>query len=627
MFYVRIDRQPAYGVVGHLAMAVFLCSLIATAGQAHGQSAYCPIGTPTISQPQAGDVLGSGGELCYAWCYHPGDQDKDADENIVQDDVTVYWAKVGPATFKWGDFIGHRVLLQTTNGSGDLTLTSYAKNNYMDGESDDCYSEWTIPYPSYSWDDGGDRPTKYAADSDATPDDVTVKVVKVDTLVWETYDDNTTLDTLPDASKRIYPGVKNLDDFANWTKRKKVTVKATVTPVVADADVTFSKWDVDDPYSDTAGNPVDDDDGPDNYGLGSSMATYAATNASGEATVTLTVSVKPGDNFKIAAATSALRVDEMTQLAADGHEALPDTVKLSAMLTVWRKLHVQVDSMGKEYVTGQSTSLEAMKLTDDPQQWQVTPSQFADYNEDWDLNPNTGAGNWFDVLGNTDDDIYIAAGDLTTDADTGDPYRVEFQGFPGDGSDPLRGEIPQPNTSALADAFDDAYVTVDLTTVSENNNSDAPWHYNLDSDTDDWEEYMYELRALRTTASEFWYVHIVGGYDNLHPDDDNDPSTEVSADGGTSISTPQSAMVFNETARDTAAQHGWTPAQTTHSLKGVVLHEIGEHFNLDNDAGENNNTHVMWAATTDAQEDKYKDIPLVFNEDNKYDIRDSPVGP
>src|SRR4030042_54187 len=60
----------------------------------------------------------------------------------------------------------------------------------------------------------------------------------------------------------------------------------------------------------------------------------------------------PGDNYKIAASTNQTRLGEMTQAMADGQETLPATVVLSSMLTTWRKLWIERDSMDTVAQTG-----------------------------------------------------------------------------------------------------------------------------------------------------------------------------------------------------------------------------------------------------------------------------------
>ena len=116
--------------------------------------------------------------------------------------------------------------------------------------------------------------------------------------------------------------------------------------------------DVDDPFSDD--RPVDSNgpEGDDNRGepaLGSLNASVAETDACGIAETVFTVSMQPGDNFKVAAACDAnylegLVAEGVELKDADGNLLATDQGSDTEMLTVWRRLHVEVDSMGN--VTG-----------------------------------------------------------------------------------------------------------------------------------------------------------------------------------------------------------------------------------------------------------------------------------
>jgi hypothetical protein len=67
------------------------------------------------------------------------------------------------------------------------------------------------------------------------------------------------------------------------------------------------------------------------------------------ARVTFTVSMQPGDNFRAGASLVQTAIDGTTQTQADTNNP-PQYVKFTEMLTVWRRLHVELDSMGP--VTG-----------------------------------------------------------------------------------------------------------------------------------------------------------------------------------------------------------------------------------------------------------------------------------
>ena len=172
-----------------------------------------------------------------------------------------------------------------------------------------------------------------------------------------------------DVGLRIFPEKLNPSD--GDINRKTVTVKATVG--VANTWVYFRNFDVDDPSYNVA--PVDDDSGtnidkPDNRGSigglkegllicsqNSALGTcQAKTDANGIATVDFRVTMQPGDNFEIAASTDeqylrGIRVSA-TDLRDSAGQLIPISESVSAnakrshMLTVWRFVHIEVDSMG-----------------------------------------------------------------------------------------------------------------------------------------------------------------------------------------------------------------------------------------------------------------------------------------
>lgn len=170
-------------------------------------------------------------------------------------------------------------------------------------------------------------------------------------------------------SLRIFPDKKYPDDTTN---HKTVRVKA----VIGQPNVTvyFRNFDVDD--------PTDDPDIDENGSIGNDnregrvigqpyppsaagiLATDSLlcqptlngvrcpTNANGEAVAYLTVTKQPGDNFVVAASTDDSYLTEVeingTSLKDSTNNSLPTMkAKRTELLTVWRKVHLEVDSMGQ----------------------------------------------------------------------------------------------------------------------------------------------------------------------------------------------------------------------------------------------------------------------------------------
>jgi hypothetical protein len=171
---------------------------------------------------------------------------------------------------------------------------------------------------------------------------------------------------------RIFPDRPSWDSAGDYTS---VLITATVTPPVPLTSVKFTSFDVDDPSSTAA--PVDDEDqNSDNRGTidqfqddedisdisGSKHRTEVYTDATGKAHALFHVTRQPGDNWRVAAGLVDIGGNCFaSQGVEDGSlhclypredpvdheldwEAMPNEYT-SPMLTVWRRLHFERDSM------------------------------------------------------------------------------------------------------------------------------------------------------------------------------------------------------------------------------------------------------------------------------------------
>jgi len=190
--------------------------------------------------------------------------------------------------------------------------------------------------------------------------------------------------------RRIFPGKQNPGDSAA-ASRKLVDLVATIDPPISGVTVYFKLWDVDDPFDQLHGpNAVDpnpatpenegmipnvdlidgNSDGPDNRPDPEIIDVITGeTNEYGKAIITREVSMQPGNNYRAAATCIDDVVDppapdqvQVTQADADAlsvkyaADGTPQRngdfsgyqcpVVWSEMLTVWRRLHVDLDSMG-----------------------------------------------------------------------------------------------------------------------------------------------------------------------------------------------------------------------------------------------------------------------------------------
>ncbi len=85
--------------------------------------------------------------------------------------------------------------------------------------------------------------------------------------------------------------------------------------------------------------------GPDNRGSDPGVVTgTGTTDVNGEARFTVTVSMQPGNNYRAGASVVQIAINATTQAQADTNSP-PQNVLFTNMLTVWRKLWVERDTM------------------------------------------------------------------------------------------------------------------------------------------------------------------------------------------------------------------------------------------------------------------------------------------
>jgi hypothetical protein len=175
--------------------------------------------------------------------------------------------------------------------------------------------------------------------------EVTVNVLVCDiTLEWVEKD--SPLDENPNSGegKRIFPGKQTQTDSTN---REKVTIRASITPKLSGKTLFFKVFDIDDPY--TNDKPIDTNGskGGDNRGgTGTLSVSSASTDSAGKAESELTVTLKPGDNFRIGCDLKSLSNVSNDNIPANNEVAVENQPgRYSKLLTVWRKLHIEVDLM------------------------------------------------------------------------------------------------------------------------------------------------------------------------------------------------------------------------------------------------------------------------------------------
>jgi len=437
------------------------------------------------------------------------------------------------------------------------------------------------------------------------------------TVTWETYMDNIPIDQHPvippNGGKRIFPDKKSYDD-TNAADRKKVRVKATITPAVDNRKIYFKGWDVDDPST----NPIIDTydcpsgpSGPDNYGTGASLSSSdAITDGSGEARVTLTVSMNPGDNFKIAASLDGsefnpLNPGAMKQEMADGLEPLPASVFMSEMLTVWRKLHIELDSMAEVAATGpemnrvigtaDSYNYDAgeNKTTADLGQdlaacWEET-KEF--HFENGSYTPSGGSSYTpFKTISHWGDDELVVFGNCSSESKVYVLLDEDNQNI-----------LPKlPDTIKTNSIFDDCYIL--CVSDAPGSTQDVPFQRNLGGASTSGSDISNAARRDSATyeADGYWVVYVLSIF-QLGYSQDKDPNTDPGQAGVTEDSW-QASVIPLENIRDAAACYGHN---ATTLEQQAAAHEIGHQVLKEGDSAHRPDTIMQAGLPVAAQYEKF----------------------
>ncbi|MCI0378569.1 MAG: Ig-like domain-containing protein [Gemmataceae bacterium] len=380
---------------------------------------------------------------------------------------------------------------------------------------------------------------------------------------------------------RIFPDKITPTDVLD---RRKVEIRATVNPAIAGVKVYFAAVDVDDPSDNTSPVDQETEDGneiPDNRG-DSELPTFGAwTDANGVARVQFDVSRQPGDNWR---AVASCRLGDLGGIRGKQNDALElrvvdgngnflptATARVSEVLTVWRRLHVEVDSMGLvegNEVTG--VIIDVDSHPDLPNASIVTVSSGSVFTEPADLNRFVG-GVLYDFFG---------AGFRVIASDLSDPegnFVLYVRNNPDTGAVPSLGnfglidddflkdgdDVPMPDTSTLNQALNEAYVQVFFDVGGTNDN--VPFMANA-------EEADLELdwNSRSLNANDYWVTYLLGAFQGS-TQVDTDPNTEVALLGQSGDLTGGS-WTYAETIRDAAVTMN---VNQDLLARETVVHEIG----------------------------------------------------
>jgi hypothetical protein len=399
----------------------------------------------------------------------------------------------------------------------------------------------------------------------------------------------------PGGGVRIYPEKQTPNDGVD---RKTVRVKALATDAKPGLGIFFKSFDVDDPSRDA--KPVDSNGGAgnDNFGTVPALDGVAYTDATGAAEQTFTVSTRPGDNYRVAASCNQGYLSQLhpagIQISDADGQILPTNGRagVTDLLTVWRKVHVEVDSMGPvigNRVTG--TVSDA-----DPNTFSPTSDVTLQINGSRRLERHRFVGGVlkidglgdFKVVDNTATDVEVS-GLLQAEAIGRSFVLVDDDDFNGDDGTAYDGDENEnlfaPQLSYLNDSMDNgicdgsdrnvfgaAYICP-VFDIGDNNDF-VPFVVNTASDsaskiaTYDFDEMAHEADP------DFWSIYVLGAYQgDLSTDFDNE-------DGGILGSVDDingvGASIFLEPISDGERSTGvlWLGCSTP----VVLAHEIGHLF-------------------------------------------------
>lgn len=380
--------------------------------------------------------------------------------------------------------------------------------------------------------------------------------------------------------KRIFADRLSPDDAVNHRTvrvRAQLAASGGSPTFTSGAKVYFRNFDVDDPTPNptiddngAAGNDNREDrvvgspypasaDGTFSQCTATSNGCYALTDSNGVATAVFEVTRQPGDNFMIAASTEDGYLNTIstsgTGLSDSSGQQLPTArARQSELLTVWIKVHLEVDSMGPvgnnvvfgrirskgtigstpTWLTVYPANLEVGRfqggqmtagtyrfnvLDNTANQVQVSSpngNAFLYYNAPFDL---------FDDDDFNDDDQPPPVGDGTLDGDDGEDVTARAETF----------SLMQPTSDISRNLYAAAYIEPDYTWAENQpgmNDSDVQFEIVQYTPLD----FLNERRvadARRDSAGmendEFWIGYILVGYEAT--EGDVDPVTDGALGG------------------------------------------------------------------------------------------------
>ena len=359
-----------------------------------------------------------------------------------------------------------------------------------------------------------------------------------------------------------------------------------------------------------------------------SQERYITTDSEGRAETEVLVTLNPGDDFigVVQVGTNTTTPFDQSLIDAKALDAVrgPSGYAASDRLIVWRKGYIKEDSMGRPTYTGTvarsqlafftptaDSSVPPIPITfssaSSPNEpWRVeftsaTSGSKIDYSLDSYRFDSEDGGHKFTI-----DISENGGGQIDGKVAVGDSYRIYFDWnrVPADEDDPESTDGTDPISSILFNGLDEPLAEAYLKPVFDYD-AGVPGYAAVD------QNFLFSrnfgasnanaFSAMTATPGgsiaptpNFFFIHILNAYDSTvvldsadSPDElrgqlaDNDfvvegERTDVGiASLGVSDAVRGKVLVFAETTRDVAAQHGWTSEQAEYVTLRVVLHEMG----------------------------------------------------
>lgn len=437
--------------------------------------------------------------------------------------------------------------------------------------------------------------------------------VQIQSIAWVTHTDANhagILDSEPNGDVRFYPDAVSPGGNA----RNKVDLEIEITPQVENVKLYLHWFDVDD-ATDHDG-PLDSDpplngthyNNTDNFATGTSplfgapFPTSVMTDNLGKVRKTIQINwIQPGNNFRIAASHSQQDISLLRAKARDndsrllydhnqntqfdgppGLDAIIDDgspwrgIHTTPVLTVWRKLRLEVDSMrpvqdnmvlGNTITKVEGTGLTRIVTLDDPLDADdVAQNRFQ-------------GGNLHDVMGN--DFVIVSSTQTTITVNT--PAAVPQVGIVTitDDDEWQDGEdVPNPDVSEVQAAFEKAFVTVLMVDPSENPNPSVDFRQHLETGADVAGIKRQDTAGQNSTA--YWVAYLLAAFQGpKNRDNDFDDEKTVVEEGKPPEESPIMgwapldqgvAIIFMETDHDVARESGLNIALNE---QDTVVHELG----------------------------------------------------